>query len=56
MYGMTKSVKLFADDLTEWLLEAGFVQSQFQMSIYYKYAPNVTRIVIKFMLITVYMF
>ena len=39
MYGMTNSGKLFADELTEWLLEAGFIQSQCQMSIYYKYAP-----------------
>ena len=40
MYGITKSGKLFADELTEWLLEAGFIQSQCQMSIYYKYAPD----------------
>ena len=40
MYGMTKSGKLFADALTEWLLEAGFIQSQCQMYIYYKYAPD----------------
>ena len=39
MYGMENSGKLFADELTEWLLEAGFLQSQCQMSIYYKYAP-----------------
>ena len=39
MYGMTNSGKLFADDLTEWLLEAVFIQSQCQMSIYYKYTP-----------------
>ena len=39
MYGMTNSGKLFADYLTEWLLEAGFIQSQCQMSMYYKYAP-----------------
>ena len=38
MYGMTNSGKLFADYLTEWLLEAGFIQSQCHMSIYYKYA------------------
>ena len=36
---MTNSGKYFADELTEWLLEAGFIQSQCQMSIYYKYAP-----------------
>ena len=41
MYGMTKYGKLFADELTEWLLEAGFIQSQCQMSIYYKYSPYV---------------
>ena len=37
---MTNYGKLFADELTEWLLEAGFIQSQCQMSIYYKYAPD----------------
>ena len=46
MYGMTNSGKLFADKLTEWLLEAGFIQSQCQMSIYYKYAPDVSKIVV----------
>ena len=40
MYGMNNSGKLFAGDLTEWLLEAGFILSQCQMSIYYKYAPD----------------
>ena len=33
MYDMTNSGKIFSDDLTEWLLEAGFILSQFQMSI-----------------------
>ena len=37
---MTNSGKLFSDELTAWLLEAGFIQSQRQMSIYYKYAPD----------------
>ena len=45
MYGMTNSGKLFVDELTEWLLEAGFIQSQFQISIYYKYAPDGSKIV-----------
>ena len=27
MYGMTNSGNLFAGELTEWLLEAGFIQS-----------------------------
>ena len=39
MYGMTNSGKLFDDELTEQFIEAGSKQSQFQMSIYYKYAP-----------------
>ena len=46
MYGMTNSGKLFADELIEWLLEAGFIQSQCQMSIYYKYAPDGSKIVV----------
>ena len=29
MHGMTNSGKLFADELTEWLIEEGFMQSQF---------------------------
>ena len=40
MHGMTNSGKLFADELNEWLLEAGFMKSQFQMSIYHNYAPD----------------
>ena len=28
MYGMTNYGKLFSDELTEWLLEAGFIQYQ----------------------------
>ena len=46
MYDMTNSGKLFADELTEWLIEAGFVQYQCQMSICYKYSPNGSRIVV----------
>ena len=46
MYGMTNSGKLFADELTEWLIEGGFIQSQFHMSIYYKYAPDRYKIVV----------
>ena len=33
MYGMTNSGKLFADELTEWIIEECFMQSQCQMSI-----------------------
>ena len=48
MYGMTKSGELFSDELTEWFIEAGFIQSQFQMSICYKYVPYGTSIVFKY--------
>ena len=46
MYGMSNSGKLFADYLTEWLLEAGFIQSKIPMSIHNKYAPDGTKIVV----------
>ena len=46
MYGMTNSGKLFDDELTEWLIKEGFIQSQCQMSIYYKCAPDGSKIVI----------
>ena len=46
MYGMTNYGKLFADELTEWLLEAGFILSQCQMYIYYKYSPYGSKIVV----------
>ena len=46
MYGMTNSGNLFADELTEWLLELVFIQSQCQMSIYSKYAPDGSKIVV----------
>ena len=47
MYGLTNSAEFFADELKELLLEAGFIQSQFQISIYYKYAPDRSKIVIE---------
>ena len=46
VYGMTNSGKLFADELKELLLEAGFIQSQCHMSIYYKYAPDGSKTVV----------
>ena len=46
MYGMTNSEKLFSDELTEWLLEAVFIKSQCKMYIYYKYAPDGSKIVV----------
>ena len=46
VYGMTNSGKFFANELKEWLPEAGFFQSQCQISIYYKYAPYGSKIVV----------
>ena len=46
MYDMTNSGKLFVDQLTEWLIEAEFIQSQCQMSIYYKYPRDGPKIVV----------
>ena len=46
IYGMTNSGKLSADKLTEWLLEAGFIQYQYHMSIYYKYASDGSKVVV----------
>ena len=45
---MKTSGKLFVDELTEWLIEAGLIQSQCRMSIYYKYAPYGSKIVVLF--------
>ena len=46
LYIMNNSGKLFADDLIEWLLEAGFIQYQCWMSKYHKYAPDGTKIIV----------
>ena len=48
MHGTNNCGKLFYDEFTEWLLEAGFIQSQCQMSIYYNYAQYGTNIVVIF--------
>ena len=50
MHGMNNSGKLFSDELIEWFLEADFIQSQCQISIYYKDAPDGTRIFVLFYL------
>ena len=54
MYGMTNSGKLFADELTEWLLEAGLIKSKCQISTYYKYAPYGKKLLFYLILMTVY--
>ena len=46
MYGMNNYGKLFSDKLTEWLIEAGFIKHQCHISIYYKYAPDGTKVVV----------
>ena len=48
MYCMTKFGKVFSDELTEWLFDTGFIQSQCQMSIYYKYAPDGSNVFVLF--------
>ena len=42
MYVMPNSQKLFADEIPEWLLEAGFIKCQCHMSIYLRYASDGT--------------
>ena len=45
MYGMTNSVKIFSDELSKWLIhEADSKQLQCQISIYYKYALDVSKL------------
>ena len=47
MYVMTNDGKLFSGELTNWLIdEVGFKQSQFQMYLYYKYAPDGSMLVV----------
>ena len=43
---MNNSGKLFSGELTEWLLEAVFIQSQCQIYIYYKYAQDGSKFVV----------
>ena len=44
MYGMTNDGKLFANEINNFLIEG----SQCQMSIYYKYEPFGSRLVVLF--------
>ena len=47
MYGMTNSGKLFSYELTNWMIDVvGFKRSQFQMSIYHKYAPDESKLTV----------
>ena len=53
IYGIPNYINLLSGEFTEWLLESGFVQSQYQMSIYYKYAPDGMQFLFYLMLMTV---
>ena len=47
MYEMNNSGKLFADEITNFMMdEEGFKQSKFKMSIFYKYAPYGSKLVV----------
>ena len=47
MYGMTNSGKVFANELTDWSIdEAGFNHSKCQISVYYNYAPDCSKLVV----------
>ena len=44
---MTNPGKLFADEFTNWLIdEACFKNSKFQISVYYKYTPYGSKLVV----------
>ena len=46
MYGMTNSGKLLADELTNLLIyESGSNQSKCKISVYYRYAPDGSKLV-----------
>ena len=47
MCGMINSRNLVSDKLTNWLIdEAGFKNPQCKMSVYYKYAPDGSKLVV----------
>ena len=47
MYGMTNLGRIFSEELINFLMhESGFRHSKCQMSIYYNYAPDVSKLVV----------
>ena len=47
IYGITSSGELFFGEITNWVINGeGFKHSQCQISIYYKYDPNVSKLVV----------
>ena len=46
MYGMPNCGNLFADELSNWMIDKiGFNQSKFQISVNYKYSPDRSKLV-----------
>ena len=54
VYVMTNYGNLFADDFTYWFIETFFISYQFQMYIYYRYAPDGKKLLFYLMLMSVY--
>ena len=48
MYGITNSGNLFAYELTYFLLESGSIQTQWHVSIQYKYVPDGTNLFLSY--------
>ena len=47
MYGKINYGKIFAYELTNWMInKPGFYQSKFQISVYYKYSPDGSKLVV----------
>ena len=47
MYSMNNDGKLFADEITNWLIdELGFNKYKYQMSVYYKYETYGSKLVV----------
>ena len=47
MYGMNNTGNLYFDELTNFLIyESSFLHSECQMSIYYNYAPDGSKLVV----------
>ena len=46
---MTNPGELFADEINNWLMDSsGFDKSRFKMSVYYKYSPDGSKLVLLF--------
>ena len=54
MNGMNNSGKLFSNEVIKLFIEAVFIQYQYQMSIYYKFAPTGKKLLFYLMLIILF--